>query len=275
MREDLYCSLSPFSEILHVQCAWQGPHNRTQLAGQLWPSDLRCVIVREVTHLRLWEAIPRLGPNQPMSAECVTHRAEAVGPPGPRADRRRLVQEAGPLLLAGEPLELRSERVVGRQEGLLAMQDRRVLAPGVVDALDLAGPQVELDAPQQGRVRVGLEVGVDEIGDLARVPVQLDQVGPLDLAEVGAGAALVDAEQRVERIEGGAMDVEGIRQELAHGRPSAGVVNGLGVADPEEPIVGLPAGIGVAAEERPDIPLETDREDGDRRTSPESPETGS
>ena len=125
-------------------------------------------------------------PNQPMSADCVTHRAQAVGPARARADRRRLVQQPGPLLLAGEPLELRSEGMVGRQEGLLAVQDRRVLAPCVVDALDLAGLQVELDAPQQCRVRVGLEVGVDEIGDLARVPVQLDQVGPLDLAEVGA-----------------------------------------------------------------------------------------
>ncbi len=68
------------------------------------------------------------------------------------------------------------------------------------------------------------------------------------------------------------MDVEGIRQELAHGRSSAGVVDGLGVAGPEEPVVGQSAGVCVAAEERPDITPETEREGRDRRTSPESPE---
>ena len=68
------------------------------------------------------------------------------------------------------------------------------------------------------------------------------------------------------------MDVEGIRQELAHGRASAGVVNGLGIAGLEEPVVGQSAGVRVAAEGRPDVPLEADREARERRTSPESPE---
>jgi hypothetical protein len=62
---------------------------------------------------------------------------------------------------------------VGRQEGLLAVEDLRVRAPGEIDALDRAGSQVQLDAPQQGRVRVGLEVGVDEIRDLARMKYAL------------------------------------------------------------------------------------------------------
>jgi hypothetical protein len=78
--------------------------------------------------------------------------------------------------------------------------------------------------------------------------VQLDQVGARDRAEIGPGASLVDAEERVERFEGTAMDVEGVGQELADGRASAGVVDGLGVAGPEQPVVGQSAGARVAAE---------------------------
>ena len=207
-----------------------------------------------------------------MSAECVTHRSEPFLHPA-----------RVPIVAVSSSRPARSSWRVSRSNfgrsgwsgGRKASLRCRIggfSLRGVVDALDLARPQVELDAPQQGRVRVGLEVGVDEIRDLARVPVQLDQVGPLDLTEVGAGAALVDAEQRVERFEGTAMDVEGIRQELAHGRASAGVVNGLGIAGPEESVVGQSAGVGVAAEGRTDVPLEADREGRDRRTSPESPE---
>ena len=152
------------------------------------------------------------------------------------------------------------------------MEDRRVRAGGVIEAVDLAGPQRELDAPQQGRVRVGLEIGIDEVRDLAGLAVQLDQVGPVDLAQVGPGASLVDAEQRVERLERGAMDVEGVRQQLADGRPPAGFVDGLGVAGPEEQIIGQAAGVRVAAEEGADVPLEADRKGRDRRTAAESPE---
>ena len=49
-------------------------------------------------------------------------------------------------------------------------------------------------------MRVGVEVGVGQVRDLARMAVQLDQVGALDLAEVGR-AALLDAEQRVEGLQ--------------------------------------------------------------------------
>jgi hypothetical protein len=95
--------------------------------------------------------------------------------------------------------------------------------------------------------------------------VELDQVGALDLAEVGPGAALVDAKERVEGLQGRAVDVEGIRQELADGTTPAGVVDGVGVAGPEEQLVGPAAAARVAAEEGPDVPLESDREGRDRR----------
>jgi hypothetical protein len=178
----------------------------------------------------------RSAPNESVSSQGVTHRPQAVGPPGPRADRRRLVQKPGALLLAGEPLELRSERVLGPQEGLLAVQDRRVLAPGVIEALDGAGPQVQLDAPQQGRVRVGLEVGVDEIGDLARLAVQLDQVDLVESAESGSATTVVDAQERIEWLDRSVMVVERIRQKFCDVRPLTGLVDGLGVAAREQPM---------------------------------------
>ena len=43
---------------------------------------------------------------------------------------------------------LACKRMIARQERLLAMQDRRVGAGGVVKAIDLAGAERELDAAQ-------------------------------------------------------------------------------------------------------------------------------
>ena len=56
-------------------------------------------------------------------------------------------------------------------------------------------------------MRVGLEVGINQIliKNLPRMPMQLDQVGPLDLAQISPCAALVNAEQRLERVERVAM----------------------------------------------------------------------
>ena len=45
------------------------------------------------------------------------------------------------------------------------------------------------------------EVGIVQVQDLARMPVQLDQVRALDLAQVRPGEALVNPEQRLERVE--------------------------------------------------------------------------
>ena len=50
-------------------------------------------------------------------------------------------------------------------------------------------------------MRVGLELRIDEVRNLARMPMQLDQVRPLDLAQIRPCAALVNPEQWLERIE--------------------------------------------------------------------------
>ena len=56
------------------------------------------------------------------------------------------------------------------------------------------------------------------------------------------------------------------------GRSAAGVIDRVGVAGPEQQIVGPSAAVGVAAEERPDVPLESDREGRDRRPAAEPAE---
>jgi hypothetical protein len=123
-----------------------------------------------------------------MPAEGVAPLAQPLGSSGPGSDRRGPLQQPGLLLLGGQPLELRPPRVVGQQERLLAVQHRRVGARRILATLDRAGPQVELDAAQQGRVRVGVEVGIGQVRDLARMAVELDQVGALDLAQVEVSA---------------------------------------------------------------------------------------
>jgi hypothetical protein len=75
------------------------------------------------------------------------------------------------------------------------MQDRRVCADGVIKAVDLAGAERQLDAAQQGRVRVGLKIGINEVRNLAGLAVQLDQVGPIECSQVSSGASLVNAEK--------------------------------------------------------------------------------
>jgi hypothetical protein len=104
-----------------------------------------------------------------------------------RADRRGVIEQPVFLLLLGQPGEPGVERVAGWQERLLAMEDGRVGAVGIVIAVELAGAERQLDAAKQGRMRVGRELGINEVRNLPRMPMQLDQVRPLDLAQITSG----------------------------------------------------------------------------------------
>jgi hypothetical protein len=175
------------------------------------------------------------------------------------------------LLLFGQPGELGVQGVIACQERLLAMQDRRVCAGGVVKAIDLAGAERELDASQQGRVRVGIEIGINEVRHFAGLAVQLDQVGAVERSQVGSDASLVDAQERVECLERGAVDVKRSRRQLADVRPPAGFADGLGAPGPEEEIIGQTASACVAAEEGADVALEAERKCRDWLAAAESP----
>ena len=98
---------------------------------------------------------------------------------------------------------------------------------------DLAGPQIELDASEQGRMRVGVEVGIGQVRYLARMAVEFDQVGALDLTEVGPRSPRRrGAAGRGPPGPCGGRRVR-IGQELADSRAAAGVVDRFGVAGPE------------------------------------------
>jgi hypothetical protein len=84
-------------------------------------------------------------------------------PSFPRPDRGRVIEQPVPFLLPGEPGEPGMERVVGWQEGFLAMEDGRVCAVRIVVAIELATAERQLDAAEQGRMRVGLQVGMNQI----------------------------------------------------------------------------------------------------------------
>ena len=124
--------------------------------------------------LRLISRCPRIW--NPRSASLCCHPA--------RADRGRLVEQAVFLLLPGQPSEFGHERVPGWKERFLAVEDGGIGARCVVVAVELPRPERELDATKQGWVRVGVEFGIDQVRDLPRMPVQLDQGRPLDLAQV-------------------------------------------------------------------------------------------
>ena len=92
--------------------------------------------------------------------------------------------------LGRQPGELGVQRVGAQEKGFLAVKDGRVRALAIVVALDLPGPQVELDASDQRRVRIVLEFRVGQVGKLARPAMDLDEVGDFDLAQVSPAAAL-------------------------------------------------------------------------------------
>jgi hypothetical protein len=75
-------------------------------------------------------------------------------------------------LLLGQSRKFGVEGMIGRQECLLSMEDRRIRAGSVVEAVDLARPERELDAAVESRVRVGVEIGISEVRDHSRWAVQ-------------------------------------------------------------------------------------------------------
>jgi hypothetical protein len=104
--------------------------------------------------------------------KCEASLAQPRLPTFPRADRRRVIQQTVLLLLLRQPGELGVQGVIVCQERLLPMQDRRVGAGGIIEAVDLASAERKLHAAEEGRVRVGLEIGINEVRNLARLAVR-------------------------------------------------------------------------------------------------------
>src|SRR5271157_5118458 len=105
-------------------------------------------------------------PHQPMPANRKSSLRQPPFPSLARADCRRLVEQSVFFLLLGQSGEPGHQRVPGWEERFLAVEDGGIGALCVVVAIELPRPQRELDAAEQGRVRVGLEVGIDQVRDL-------------------------------------------------------------------------------------------------------------
>jgi hypothetical protein len=102
------------------------------------------------------------------------HKARGVQPGLPaflRPDPRCVVEQPVFFLLLAQPGELVTEGMIGRQERFLAMEDRWIGASSVLEAVDLAGAQRELDAALECRARVTLEIGINELRNLAGLAV--------------------------------------------------------------------------------------------------------
>ncbi len=129
------------------------------------------------------------------------------------------------LFLLGEAGELLAEGVFGGEEGFFAVEDGRVVAGEIVSAVELHRAEVELDRAHQRGVGVGFKIGIRQVGNLAAGAVELDQVGVFDFSQIGFGAPFVDAEQRLQRIDGCVVEVEGAREEVAYLGSLAGFVD--------------------------------------------------
>src|ERR1700679_3605538 len=117
------------------------------------------------------------------------------------------------------------QRTIARQKHSLAMRDGAVWSLGIIGAGDLSRPQVHSNQAQKGGVRIIVELGINQVRELARPAVDLDQVRSFYFAQEGPVAALVNAQERFEGVEGTAVDVKVVRQEFAHGRAPASLVD--------------------------------------------------
>src|SRR5262245_24093053 len=124
---------------------------------------------------------------------------QSSGPSLPRSYPARVIQQPVLFLLDRQPDELRVQGMLRDQEGILAVENGWVIRLRVLVALNLPCSQIQLHAAQQRRMRITLEVRVDEVRELAGPAVDLDDVRTLHLAEKRPAAALVNPQQRLQR----------------------------------------------------------------------------
>jgi hypothetical protein len=95
-----------------------------------------------ILHPQFLSSILDSGTHQPMARQASPGCRKAGLPAGAGADRRRVVEQAAPLFLAGEAGEFRKQGMARREEGFLAVQDGRVVTLAVVGKVDLPRAQM-------------------------------------------------------------------------------------------------------------------------------------
>ena len=76
--------------------------------------------------------------------------------------------------MPGECCEGLKVWVVRGEEGFFAVEDGGILGVGVVSVGDVLGGEVDLGAGVKGGMRIGVEVGVVEIGNAGFFEVEFD-----------------------------------------------------------------------------------------------------
>ncbi len=103
------------------------------------------------------------------------------------------------------------ERVIGIQEGFFAVQDGRVRGASEISETYVECPQVCPEGRLKGWVRVPLEFGIKQVGDLPILAVQFDHIRR-DGAGEDPPAAYVHAQQWREGRDGCGVEVHRVRQ---------------------------------------------------------------
>ena len=132
-----------------------------------------------------WFLLPVLPPHQPVPANLYP-LGQPLFPALAGADGGGVVEQAVLLFLLRQPGEIGQDGwsgggrppCGGGRGDWCFWHSRSNRAPG---------PKRKLDAPEQGRVGLGVEPGINEIRNLPRMPVQLDHIRPLDLAQIRPG----------------------------------------------------------------------------------------
>lgn len=84
-----------------------------------------------------------------------------------------VAEESVLLFLGGEAGKLVAAGVVGRDQGPLAVEDGRAGVVSEVAVLDVETTEVGPDRGGEGRVRIAVEIGVGQVGDLGSLRLSL------------------------------------------------------------------------------------------------------
>ena len=88
-------------------------------------------------------------------------------------------------------------------------------------------------------MRVDVEIRVDEVRDLPGKAVKFEDIGAFNLSQIGPAASFENAKDWIKLLNRTSVNVKGIRQQFANGRPFASLVNRFGISGTKQQFVGL------------------------------------
>src|SRR5262245_34106234 len=112
------------------------------------------------------------------------YKAVFTKPPLPSltsTDAARIIEQPLLFFLSRQTSKFLSPRIVRCQKGLFPMQHRWIGRARVIVALHLPGTQVKSYTPEKHRMRVAVEIRINQVGELPRAAMDFDDVRALDL----------------------------------------------------------------------------------------------